>query len=65
MYKIARLCFKLSVHALTFMMATHLTRDRPKPDMAPRRPATVWVMHNDASKPSQLKTKATKTHNIT
>lgn len=45
--------------ALTLTMRTHLMRDRPKPEMAPYRPAADVVRQNDKKKPIQLKRNAT------
>lgn len=45
--------------ALTLTMRTHLMRDRPKPEMAPYRPAADDVKQNDKKKPIQLKRNAT------
>ena len=52
----------LKASPLTLTMATHLMMDRPKPDRAPQRPATVLDRHSDSRNPSQLKRKETKTH---
>lgn len=41
-------------------MAAHFTIERPKPAIAPNRPATVRVMHKEAKRPIQLKMKATR-----
>lgn len=45
--------------ALTLTIRTHLMRDRPKPEMAPYRPAADDVKQNDKKKPIQLKRNAT------
>lgn len=45
--------------ARTLTMRTHLMRDRPKPEMAPYRPAADDVKQNDKKKPIQLKRNAT------
>lgn len=45
--------------ALTLTIRTHLMRDRPKPEMAPYRPAADVVKQNDKKKPIQLKRNAT------
>lgn len=45
--------------ALTRTIRTHLMRDRPKPEMAPYRPAADDVKQNDRKKPIQLKRNAT------
>lgn len=45
--------------ALTLTIRTHLIRDRPKPEMAPYRPAADDVRQNDKKKPIQLKRNAT------
>ncbi len=44
---------------LTLTIRTHLMRDRPKPEMAPYRPAADVVKQNDKKKPIQLKRNAT------
>lgn len=46
--------------ALTLTIRTHLMRDRPKPEMAPYRPAADDVKQNDKKKPIQLKRNATE-----
>ena len=43
----------------TLTIKTHLTIDNPNPDIAPKRPATVWFMQRDAKSPTQLNTNAT------
>lgn len=48
--------------ALTLTMRTHLMRDRPKPEMAPYRPAADVVRQKDKKKPIQLKRNATGRH---
>lgn len=48
---------------LTLTMRTHLMRDRPKPEMAPYRPAADVVKQNDKKKPIQLKRNATGDRN--
>lgn len=45
--------------ALTLTMRVHLMRERPKPQMAPYRPAMVLVRQNDRQNPIQLNRKAT------
>lgn len=49
----------IKLHILTLTMRTHLIRDRPKPEMAPYRPAADVVKQNDKKKPIQLKRNAT------
>lgn len=44
---------------LTLTIRTHLMRDRPKPEMAPYRPAADVVKQKDKKKPIQLKRNAT------
>ena len=46
--------------SFTFKIKTHLTTDKPNPDIAPYLPETVFVIQYAAKKPIQLKTKATE-----
>lgn len=59
--EVAVLVFQWAV--LTLTMRTHLMRDRPKPEMAPYRPAADVVKQNDKKKPIQLKRNATGERN--
>ena len=45
--------------ARTLTMRIHLMRERPKPHMAPYRPAMVLVRQKDRQNPIQLNRKAT------
>ena len=54
---------KIRQFFLTLTISTHLTIDNPNPDIAPKRPATVWFMQRDAKSPTQLNTNATAIKN--
>lgn len=45
---------------LTLTIRIHLTRESPKPEMAPQRPAAEVVRQKDRKKPIQLKRNATR-----